>query len=375
MGVTACGGIDVLPDVGLERADGGPRGRLAVSPVGFMTAVGCQVAAVDSMATLAVRLPVNGSTFFDCPGVAPDSIGMGLTRYADAMRAALGGASQMIGDWNVVSREYCYASDGHWQSDGTFYLPPGAYLYDCFVVETWTHESAPFGGWPAIPIIPGAGDGSPPTIPDSTATRHAVSLSIVALTPSVAVGQLARYAATVVYSDGSTVSSATGVSWSSSNQAIASPDDVGTFNALALGTVTITATLEGVTGTITLMVLASPPDTTCVAAGDTIRIPIRAVRQGRTDVEPGDAGFVAGLVSGCSSRRSRNGGILLQDDCEWTDLVCATSTGHCQDRRLSIQAGQRRATGPRGDRWVRAYAPSPGRGTKVVSCAQAIHFS
>lgn len=159
-------------------------GRSTVSPESFMLGAGCSRYTGTSRDGIVGIKPTRGAAQrFDCRGVAPEAVRDAMARYMDARLAADGDAHMMLGAWNVVQREYCYATGGWWQEDGTFYLPPGESLYDCFVEETYTYVPENWGGsWPTIPIAPGEGGGPPPTPVDSAAAVRD-SLSALNVSP------------------------------------------------------------------------------------------------------------------------------------------------------------------------------------------------
>jgi hypothetical protein len=160
LALAACGAeAPTAPDVQGWEFVGGGRGRTVVNPLEFMLAAGCSVAEGPGDSTRIGIKPILGPAFqFSCPGVPSDTVHAAMSRFVAADSAANGSASMMLGTWDVVSREYCYASAGGWQADGSYYLPPQGMLYDCFWVETYT-LILPGGGnvFPTIPIAPGVG--------------------------------------------------------------------------------------------------------------------------------------------------------------------------------------------------------------------------
>lgn len=161
LGLAACGAE--VPSgqeaQGWELVKGG-RGRTAVNPSQYMLAVGCLAYSGSTGLGIVGIEPNEGPPErFNCVGVPSDTIQAAMQRYIDASIAANGDANQMIGSWDLVSREYCYANSGYWQQDGSYYLPPGGTLTNCFWEDTWTLIVPDQPGWPPIPIAPSGGGG------------------------------------------------------------------------------------------------------------------------------------------------------------------------------------------------------------------------
>lgn len=177
--LTACAtDAPTAPDQGLEQVR--TYGRTAVNPEWLLLQAGCtRYAGPSRPGTIGLKMPAGPALRFDCNGVAPGLVREAMANYLDAKYAADGNAHMQLGAWNVVQREYCYATGGWWQEDGTFYLPPGESLYDCFMEETYTYVPENWdGSWPTIPIAPGDGGGSspPPVAVDSAqAVRDSLS--------------------------------------------------------------------------------------------------------------------------------------------------------------------------------------------------------
>ena len=79
-------------------------------------------------------------------------------------------------------------------------------------------------------------------------------------------GQTSQFAATAVNSSGNTIGNAGTITWNSLNSAIVSVNATGLVTANAAGTTSITATVQGVTGTRVVTVLA-------VGAGAIVTMP------------------------------------------------------------------------------------------------------
>ncbi len=109
-----------------------------------------------------------------------------------------------------------------------------------------------------------------------------VALNVTPLDPSIPAGLTQRFTATGVYSDDTTKNLTEQVTWLSSNSTIASisndPDHKGVARGKLPGSVTITATLNGISGSTTLTVTSAllvsitvDPSTASIPAGFTQR--------------------------------------------------------------------------------------------------------
>ena len=86
------------------------------------------------------------------------------------------------------------------------------------------------------------------------------SVSVSPGNPTVKVGESITFSASGVNSDGSSEKLTSGVTWSSSVEAVAAIDSAGSAEALTTGTTTITAAYEGLTGTSVLTVEPYNPE-------------------------------------------------------------------------------------------------------------------
>ncbi len=153
-------------------------GRTATDPAEAMLGVGCRIATtVGDSATVRFAPRLGRPQLFDCFGLPTDSVAAGTRRYLDAAMAADGDASLMDAAYRPVLREWCFPSDGWWQSDGTWYLPPGATMDQCVWRVTWTLVPIALLGqedqltWDRLPLPPGDGGaagGSVPYVPIDT---------------------------------------------------------------------------------------------------------------------------------------------------------------------------------------------------------------
>ena len=110
----------------------------------------------------------------------------------------------------------------------------------------------------------------------TVSTAHLVSIAITPANPRINVGTLLKLTATGTFSDGSTATNLSGVSWKSSKPSIVSVRSSGIAHAKKGGTVTITASASGVSGTTTITVgtgtlssIAVTPTSPTVSAGTT----------------------------------------------------------------------------------------------------------
>jgi parallel beta-helix repeat protein len=121
-------------------------------------------------------------------------------------------------------------------------------------------DGATFSSWwnsiTEVDIHPGSGTGTCPAQPPPVA-----SVSVSPATASVAVGKIIQLTATLKDANGNVLTGRT-VTWSSSNDAVAATSVSGQVLGKAAGSVTITATSEGKSGTAAVSVTAPPPSGT-----------------------------------------------------------------------------------------------------------------
>lgn len=90
-----------------------------------------------------------------------------------------------------------------------------------------------------------------------TVTANAKTVSSIAITPAnpnVSAGATEQMTATATYNDGSTANVTSTATWKSGNLAVATVNTAGLVTAVAAGNATITASLNGVTGSTTVAV-------------------------------------------------------------------------------------------------------------------------
>jgi uncharacterized protein YjdB len=98
------------------------------------------------------------------------------------------------------------------------------------------------------------------TVPVPVVAKTLTSVAVSPATPSIAIGATQQFVATATYSDSTRANVTTSASWTSSNPAIAKVTSAGLASALAGGSATITATIDGVSGSSSLTV--PPPAVT-----------------------------------------------------------------------------------------------------------------
>jgi hypothetical protein len=98
----------------------------------------------------------------------------------------------------------------------------------------------------ALFAVSGCGNGSGRT---GTPVEAVKSISISPGSATILMGKQQQFSATAIYSDGSTKSAPAGLTWSSSNTAVATVDNSGLAKGIAPGSVTISAAVGSVNGT------------------------------------------------------------------------------------------------------------------------------
>ena len=85
------------------------------------------------------------------------------------------------------------------------------------------------------------------------------SIKVSSTAPTAAVDTTLRLTATGLYSNGSQADISGQVTWSSSNASVASVSSAGQVSTIEIGTVTISAVLNGITANVTLQITPRPP--------------------------------------------------------------------------------------------------------------------
>ena len=170
----------------------------------------------------------------------------------------------------------------------------------------------------AAGFLTACGGGSDAAGPTTPPTPQVGSVSVAVAATTLQVGATLTASAEVKSTTGATLAGRT-VSWSSSNAAFASVTDGGVITGIAPGSVSITATSEGRTGTVNLTVIPAPVNTVSLSlaaplvfvgrttqASVVLRDERNAVLTGRTVTYASSSPAVAtvdatGLVTGVAS--------------------------------------------------------------------------
>ncbi len=172
-----------------------------------------------------------------------------------------------------------------------------------------------------------------------------VSIAVSAAGPSVAVGLTDQFTATGTYSDGSSQTLGSSVTWSTSNSAVASISGIGLATGTSHGSVVITATSGTVSGTANLSV------TSLVSIA--ITLPLPAVESGTTEqlratgtFSDGSTQDITGTVTWASSDTTKatisnsiptNG--MVQALKAGSSIITASSGGVSASSTLTVNSG------------------------------------
>ena len=132
----------------------------------------------------------------------------------------------------------------------------------------------------------GGGNGATPTAPTSVTTRTVTNVAVRATTTSLTVGATATVMARATYSDGK--SAVIAPTWASSAPGVATIsafgpiDDTGTVTAVAAGTTTITGTVGGQSGTVSITVTTPTPTPTPTVTGVSVSASATSLEVGAT---------------------------------------------------------------------------------------------
>jgi uncharacterized protein YjdB len=125
-------------------------------------------------------------------------------------------------------------------------------------------ELCPYLLLPAV-VLAAAGCGSSVNSITPPPPKTLSTIAVTPASPSIAIGATEQFTAMATYSDSSTANITSTVTWSSATTGVATINSSGMAAGVATGSSTITATLNGVSGTAMLTVSASAPTLTSIA--------------------------------------------------------------------------------------------------------------
>jgi uncharacterized protein YjdB len=154
---------------------------------------------------------------------------------------------------------------------------------------TWGSSNmgvATFSTVPQLGVATAQGPGTTTVSASATGASGSVPLTVSSATltgltlptsGTIAVGSTSNFRVTAQYNDGTSVPVGTAVTWQSSDPTIATINSIGTITGVAPGTVTITATFQGISATASLTVetlasIAITQATQNVAPGTFVRL-------------------------------------------------------------------------------------------------------
>jgi uncharacterized protein YjdB len=134
-------------------------------------------------------------------------------------------------------------------------------------------------------LAAGMGCGGSSSLAPGGSTKALTSIAASPGTASIAVGATEQFNAMATYNDGSTANVTASATWTNTDPKVATINPSGDAKAIAAGSTTVTATLDGVSGTATLTVdaaaktltaIAVSPATASIAAGATQQFTAKA---------------------------------------------------------------------------------------------------
>ena len=121
------------------------------------------------------------------------------------------------------------------------------------------------------------------------AAKTVISLAVSQLSASFAVGTTEQFTATATYSDGSTANVTATAAWTVANESVATIDPAGLAAGVAAGATTVSASLDGVSGDIPLIVTIAP--------GTGVNIATWHADNNRSGLNPGEQSLSPSNVS------------------------------------------------------------------------------
>lgn len=166
--------------------------------------------------------------------------------------------------------------------------------------------------------------------PVAVAKAPVASVSVSPSAPSVAIASTVQFTASTRDASGNALSGRT-ISWSSSNTAVATISAAGVAGGVAAGTVTITATSEGVSGQATLTVTTTAPPPPPPVATVTVSL-------GSSSVTAGQGTQATALL------KDAGGNVLTGRTIAWSSSNTAVATVNATGAVTSLAAGTAKIT-------------------------------
>lgn len=203
----------------------------------------------------------------------------------------------------------------------------------------------------------------PPTTPPPTTPAPVAGVTLVPGSGSISIGQSTQVVATLRDAKGN-VLSGRAISYTSSNSAVASVSATGLVNGITAGTVTITATSEGKSGTTSIIVTRPPP---AAVASVSISLNSGSISTGQTTqattvLKDAQGNVLTGRTisynSSSTSVATVSGSGLVTAVGPGTSTITATSEGKSDTATITVTAPPAAA--------VASVSVSPNSGAIVV---------
>lgn len=164
--------------------------------------------------------------------------------------------------------------------------------------------------WPTVVVLAvtacGGGGGDVTRPPQPPAPTPVASVLVSIAEAALTVGQTTQATATARAADGSALAGRT-ITWASSNNAVATVSSAGLVTSLAAGSTNITATSEGQSGSVALIVAPVP------VASVTVSLAASTLEEGQT-------------TQGTAVLRAANGSTLTERTVSWSTSNAAVAT-------------------------------------------------
>lgn len=200
---------------------------------------------------------------------------------------------------------------------------------------TWTSSNAAVAGISALGVATGVAAGSTNvtvslngvsattklTVNAANVTMKAIAISPAS--PRIAAGSTQQFTVNASYSDGSTGTLASGVTWTSSDPTVATFNSSGLLTAVAAGTTTVTASADGLSASTLLTVAAAVKSTVSIS------------------LSPASASFNAGATQQFKATASYSDGSTadVTSSAAWTSSNSAVATVSASGLASGVAAG------------------------------------